>query len=380
VLGALFREYSVFDPARGLTFQLLFHAEALRAGDAEGSFVAAAWEAYNRAFVAGTRGARRNAETLARLECEADRLQTPYARATVALMRAACALFEGNYSEVEAAAAHAEESFGTHCVGTLWEESVGGALRYAAMEITGPIRKLGESVPVLARRAVERGDRFSDAMLAMPMTLALLANDEAESARAFIEARCELAPPYAEFPHLMLETSLIDCLRYSGDAMAAWQRCEQSFRVYSRSLYTRIELLRVMAHHQRARCALTAAASSGDRRLLKVAEKEAQRVLGVHRPESPALAAATRAAIAAQSGDIPRAIDQLNTALRAAETAGIWAYHACFRWQLERLTAGEGFDPCSSAADAALRLDGIVNPARWVEIYAPGFGTSACVA
>ena len=369
VLRAVFRESSVADPMRGFLYQQMFHAQALRVGDPDAVFVGRAWDTYNRALAAGPRNARWNARRLAELELLAERLGSSYARATLALVRAATALFEGRYLEVETPATTAQQLFGEQCVGAFWEESVCCSLRCTAIEITGPIDRLQAHVPVLWRRARERGDRFLDPYVSMAMTLGLLAHDEPATAQDFVEQHHASAPADVQLPRFLLRNRLMDCLRYRGENAKAWQLWEEGWRAFTRSVYSRVGLISIMMHHQRARCALAMAAESGEESFIRIAEREAEIVRRLDRPESRGLSSATLAAVALQRGRLELARARLLEAVRASQDAGILAYAVSFRWHLERLAPAGGVN----SAEAELRAQGILRPERWVEVYAPGF-------
>ncbi|MFI5309476.1 MAG: hypothetical protein ACHQ53_19120, partial [Polyangiales bacterium] len=368
---------AVHEPLRGLLLQNVFSADALYLGDAEPVFVGVAWDAFNRSFFAGSRGGRGNARRLARLERSAARLDTPYVQASVAMVRSAVALFEGRYADAEAPAVLAQTIFGERCEGALWEESMCSSLRYTAMEIAGPISRLADEVPVMLRRATERGDHPSDATIAMAMTLALLARDEPDRARETIEKRRAELPPGSTLQRLFANNRLMDCMRYCGESVSAWQRLEELWPGYLRSPYRWVELPRIMMHHQRARCAVAMTAERWDDTLAAVAEREARVVLSVGRSESRALAAATRAALAWQRGESELARTELSLAVEAAATAGIGAFADCYRRQLGWITSGTPGEQMVAQADAALCEQGIVNPARWVEVYVPGFNRAS---
>lgn len=374
VLRAIFREYSAVDPGAGQLFQSLFHAHALLTGDRDAIFVGRAWDSYNRAFVAGVGGSRGNAHRIAALEREASELGTPYANATVALMRASTALFEGRYTVVAPHAADAQAIFGEQCVGALWEESLCASMRAIAIEIAGPLNKLVHDMPAMLRQADQRGDRFSQTSIRLAMTLGLLMNDEAASAREFLDIESAAIPELMILPRFLLKNRRMDCLRYCGESSRAWELWLQEWERDSGTWYRHLPLTKLMMHHQHARCALAAAAELGDDALLRIAERGGHIVRRIRRPEAPALGAAILAAVAWQGGEHEPARAALNDAVQGATQFGLLPYAACFRWQLARITPGDEGRRLMDDADRALRDEGVVNPAAWVEIYAPGFG------
>jgi hypothetical protein len=180
-------------------------------------------------------------------------LGTPYAKATLAMMRGAAAMYEGRHFEVDAFGQAAEDIFREQCLGASWEESVCAALRYSALEMTGPMTRLCEAAPVLLRRANERADQFSEATLGRTMSHALLSQDRPAEALAFLEERIARLGSDLDLRLWLLTQSVVDVLSYLGDHDRAWHELERSASVRVARVFDRAEYLRYASHYRRAR-------------------------------------------------------------------------------------------------------------------------------
>ena len=119
--------------------------------------------------------------------------------------------------------------------------------------------------------------------------------------------------------------------------------------------------------------ALSVAAAGGDRRLLAAAERDATRLERSRAGWAIVLARAIQAAVAVRRGDRSTAltrIEQAETLATSEDLAMIAA--ACRRRRGELLGGSEG-ESLVAAADADMRVRGVVNPARMANAWAPGF-------
>ena len=80
-----------------------------------------------------------------------------------------------------------------------------------------------------------------------------------------------------------------------------------------------------------------------------------------------------RAAVAHQTVRAAEALGYLERAEAAFDAAGMTLYAAAARRRRGELLGGAGRE-LVAAADAVMAARGVVNPARFAEMYAPGFG------
>ncbi len=360
------------DPLRGALLLRLFHEYAWRARDREATFVALACETYIGTFRGGAAATRRTARRVAELEKQASTMSEPHIQPTLALVQSAVAVFEGRYCEAGALARQAHESFVQHCPGTYWEELICTNIRFAALEVTGPLTTLSEEARRYLAYARDRGDRASDTIVSRALPLAYLAQDQPARAMEYLKERSSPVTASFDMHAWLVAASLADCLSYMDDPAGAFESCERLWSHFRRSSLYQSQYLRVASHQRHARTALALALRLGDSALLSVAERHLEAIAKARRPITLSLPVAARAAIASQRGAMNQARSELKRAEQLALGHGMIVSALCMRHQRGSL-GGADARHLIKEADHALTMQGIANPARWTEMVAPGF-------
>jgi hypothetical protein len=373
VLGAVFRECSIVDPLRGLLFQSEFYENAIRANERTAMFIGFAWDTYNRAALGGWKKRHMIAKRLERLEAMAGELETHYAQAVVLLMRGATGLQLGDWCAATELSGRARSMFREHCPGANWEEAISSYVNSAGRENVGPISAMLHDVPLVVRHANERVDQLTDALLSVTMGSALLAEDKATEARAFVEERLARLSGDMDMQLFGVILRTIDTALYARDGERAWSNYERLWPDYLRSGYDRSEWFSAFYRLRRARAALSLSSQRGDTRLHHVVEAEAKRLDRVGRPDFISLAEQLKAALAFQRGNLEEARRRLSVCSAASERVGLRVSAICARLQLGRITPGVEGEQLYAAGAAELRAQGVVNPDRWAELYSTGF-------
>jgi tetratricopeptide (TPR) repeat protein len=373
VLEAVFRECSIGDPVRGALLQSLFHEHAERSGDPLARFTASAWDTYSYTFVHGYSGARGSARRLAKLTAQAAELQSPYADATLSFVRCAIALYESRYHDAEPHGTRAERIYREQCPGAYWEESMCAALRFSMLEITGPLTSLQDEAPKLLRRAHERSDEFTQAMLSRIMSQALLASDQPAEAIRFLASRNLQSERELDLPRWLVALSSNDALCYAGRVEEAWQSFDAHYREFRKSPLAGSKFLQLTSVERHARSALRMSRLTGDPSYVPVVVQHIKTLERAGWPDADAAAWALRAALHLRRGERADAARLLRRAVDAMHESGA----ALLALATERSLALIGVDSRSrslAAIDADLLEGGAKNPARWADLFLPGFG------
>jgi hypothetical protein len=376
LLESSFRECAIADPLRGLLFQSLFYEEALRVGDSQAAFIGLAWGMYFLACVARAGERRSIARKLEQLEAEAARLKTSYLEGTALLVSGAAALFQGDYRRGGELTSRAQAIFREQCPGAAFEESTCALLRYTAVENVGPLSSLCQEMPALVRRASERQDELSDALLATHFGAALLVQDRPEQAIEFLLSRRVRLGDAMSMQLVAVAVQLSDAYAYSGNATAAFDTIERIRPAYLRSGYDRMNFICMVINLRRAHAALLLYARTRDPTFACIVETAARRLERMRRPDADTMAEGFRAGLAAQRSQPAEARQRMRRALALTEFVGIPVTGQCYRFQLGRVTPGAEGAQLTAEADAALRAEGVVAPERWVNIYVTGFEAS----
>jgi tetratricopeptide (TPR) repeat protein len=373
VLGSVFRECAVTDPVRGALFQSLFYEEALRAGDPEHVFIGFAWDTYNYALLASAQRYRRVEVRLTELARLAADLATPYAQATASFVRGAALISAARYAEAAVYTRRALPIFREHCVGAAWEEALCALTDSMVLENVGPLETLCRETPPMVRRADERVDQLSDALLCASMGPVLLIQDKPHEALEFLSKRLERLSSEFDVQWFTVTARMIDALLYAGEGVRALRTIEGFWRRYLRSGYDRFEFTSMLVRMRRARCALAAFPELGDPALHRIVTLEAARLQRMRKPDTKAQALGMLAALCFQQGNLDRAAQHLKQSLPLIESMGVGVPLHCYYLRLARVTPAAEAEAWRARGAGFLRAQGVVDPERFCRVYAPGF-------
>jgi hypothetical protein len=292
------------------------------------------------------------------------------------MLRTAAALSEHRLGDVVLHAEQAARIFGSQCLGAFWEESVVDAMRYAALEDTGPLTTLCERAPVLLRHAGERSDQFADAMLCRTVTAALLAEDQPERAIAFLQERLSalghVVGNALDLRCWLVVQSLVDCQCYASQESAAWECINRIWDDYLRSPFARANFMRSSSHYRRGRVATSVSAGRYDPELAGIAERHAKMLLRMRNRRALGGALAILAALASQRGEFGEARRLLLQAENTCRANGSVVPSYAAQLQRGRITPGPAGRQLVDEADRALRQLGVTNPVRWATTFVGG--------
>ena len=358
------------DTLRAADFQCRSLLLALEAGEPARIARGLAAEALFGALP-GSRTRARSAAYLERADVLASRLDEPYVLAITASSRGIVGFLEGRFRRGLVACDRAEAVYVEHSVGAEWEQSAVQMFGLWCLWFLGDVEELSRRLPVLLRHAEERGDQALSTALRSAWTNAhWLLRGEVDEARRNAELAWRGFYPGLRLRHAydFIARTQIDL--YVGDGAAAHRRCAERFPAVLHSLALGIQTVRITLRDLRARAALSAArvsAPSARRRLLAGAASDADALANEGAFWATPLAALRHAGVAASRGDTEGAARLLPAAIRDFDAAEMTLYATAARVRLEQL----GGD--ATATMQRLRLRGVVNPDRVVEMLAPGF-------
>ena len=378
VLQAVFRETIVTDPLRSPLFHAWFYETALRAGDEHDAFMAMIWDTYFYVVLRGPRAARAVEARLTHADERAQQLGTPYARANVEMLRGVAALFSSRYPAIVEHMTRALALYREQCLGATWEESITALALYGGLENVGPLTALCRDAPAQVRRAHERNDLLTDALLSVHMGVALIAEDRCDEAREFLAERMSRLSGAMDMQLMGVFLRAIDTELYAGDGAAAWRLVETHWPSYLKSGFDRLQFWSAFARMRRAHAAILLAVSGGDtaqpaHALERVAAEEARRLERMGRSDADVLACGIRGALAVRRGELSAAHAHMRTAVAITRGQGTPITAAAYQRQLGRIVPGAEGAALIAASDLELRALGIANPERWSNMYAPGF-------
>jgi serine/threonine protein kinase len=371
---------SMSEPIRGADFQTRGLLLALRAGEPLRIARALAMEAGHRA-TAGAPAAPQVAALLETAERIAREIKSPYARGMIGMVRGFAALMNGEWQPARDALEGAEGIFRDHCTGVTWERDTIHNFLLRALVQKSDIRELKERWSVFFREAHERGDLYAASMLsAFYRTMIKLAGNEPPETESELEAVLQGGTSERfSLQHSDAFESLIHIYLYRSDVATAWARIDSVWPLYARSMLLRIRMTRIDLLEMRARCALALAERPGERggEYLRRATDTAVRLEKEGQTWALAHALYIRAGIAACKEDSVRAVEHLLRSAAHYELADMPLRAHLLRYRLGEIVAGPETRAMHETAEQWIKGQGIVSPARWVGMYAPGFAKIA---
>jgi hypothetical protein len=240
----------------------------------------------------------------------------------------------------------------------------------------GQLVELKRRWTILVREARDRGDLYAETTLTtFPMTLIRLAANQQPESEAQLEAMLDRrgGQPF-NLQHSNAFDALIYLDLYRGDITRASVRLNTIWPQYARSLLFRIQHTRIQMLELRARCAV-AMAERTDRPapLLLQARRDAKRLQREGAPWALAHAHYVHAAIAACKEDPARAIAELTSAANLYDQADMQLNAQIMRFRHGEIEANPQTRAARESAETWMRDQGILVPARWAGMYAPGF-------
>ncbi len=158
---------------------------------------------------------------------------------------------------------------------------------------------------------------------------------------------------------------------YQDGGARAWETTNRRWSELTGSMIQRIEMVLILSHDLRARCAVAAAAQIDDsgRRswLLGEAESGARKLERAGSGWATALAGLLRAGIASVSGRRGTALAHLETTAGEFEASDMPVHAAVARWRYGRFFAG-----AATPEDRLLNRLGVRDPSRLAAVFSPG--------
>lgn len=333
------------------------------------------------ALFGATPGSRASARTADQLACAEDltvRLGDPRAQAMVAYSRGVAACFEGRFGDGVIACDRAQAVYAERNVGMDWELSTVQLVGIWCLLMAGDVEDLFRRFPALLRESDEHRNLSLSTCLRSSISNGYwLLRGELDEARRAADLANEGFYPGVQLRHAydLIARTQIDL--YAGEGEAAYARFAERLPAITRSLCLRMQVVRILLIDFHARAALAAACAgppSARDRLLAAAARDASALELDGAPWGKSLAALRRAGIAAVQGDTAHESGYLVTAIRGFDAVPMKLFAAAARVRLAEL--------CGDEAPVLQRMQswGVVEPARIVEMLAPGFPAAGSLA
>jgi eukaryotic-like serine/threonine-protein kinase len=208
----------------------------------------------------------------------------------------------------------------------------------------------------------------------------MLARDEARAARRLVaeeKGRWTRHGFHLQHWNQLYADSSIDL--YVGRGVRAHRRMEGHWGSLTRSLVLQVQLIRVEAYQLRVTCALSAACSDSELApvLLRKAERWIKRLEKEKRPWIAPIAAMLRGCVCMLRGEGSLASEWMVRAADGFDSQGMRLYAAIARFRLSQTADGEAAEVAARRAHEYMAAEGVVNPARLSNVFAPGIAIAS---
>ncbi len=361
--------FGLYDVIRSLEFQTRALLLALGTGDPERVALALAIEIFAEA-TGGRRTARRTRRLLGELERLIEETSDPLLEGWMYAARTGVAFGHGEFEQALQGSARTLEVIGP-LPGRDYERSTIALFGLWSLYFLGRWSELDERQRELDKEARQRGDLYSLANFRTGILNAVwLMRDRPDRARS------DLADAMKPWPerrfHLQHHWQILaECQTalYLGEAERAWDAIARGWGPFHRSMFNRMEVVRIEAEHLRARAAIALARSASGarvRRILARAERAAAHLARERAAWAGALAVLVRGSVADARGDRAGAAQLLEDGAARCDGCGLAGYAAAAR---VRRAAWLGED--GRAARDWFTAEGVVAPDRMARMMVP---------
>ena len=314
----------------------------------------------------------------------AGRLGARYPASLTEMAAGMQACSQGRWSEGQRSLKRAEDRLREARTGISWELDTVRHFRVLALLQLGRWSELFAELPGLLGPAREQGNLYLEIHLRHWVeSFRHLVEDRPDSAR---ETLAETAGGWSQegvhFQHFGHLYAAAQVALYQGRGARAWQLVTRRWAELTGSMIQRIEMVLVLSHDLRARCALTAVAEiddspEKDRRhdagrrtwLLGQAEAGASALERAGSSWAQALGSLLRAGIASAGDRRGSALAHLEAAAADFEASDMPAHAAIARWRYGRLFTGTAADDEQILGRLGVRdlerLAAVFSPGRW---------------
>jgi tetratricopeptide (TPR) repeat protein len=367
---------SAIDSVRAAAFQTQHLLLSLDAGEPHRVLRALCVEAIFLAMV-GTRNGKRIDHVVALVAKLADELDSAETRAFYEGTIGIVSFQQGQFRRALEYCRRAEALLRDRCTGYRWEISTAQIFSTYSESLLGHLRTFMQRLPGLLKEANERGDLYTHTVLATTVchTAALVDDDPDRGRREVADALARWnVPNEMHMQHFNAIMSDANTDAYCGDSLGAYARIDRPWRLFQRSLVLHMQTLRCMAHFARARTAL-GSVRQGRRELLRVAAADARALQREKASYCVALGTIVEGGVRFLRGDQDGGVRILQQAANLCDGVEMRLHADAVRWELGHILGGDEGAALVSAADAALRAEGVRAPARMVTTFTGGLTT-----
>jgi serine/threonine protein kinase len=363
------------DTVRGAALQARNLWAALRLGE---PYRAARALALESAYAShpGRKSWRRTSSLIARARGAAERCGNMHALGFAAGSASAAYYLNGKFRKSLTLGKKAIVQLRAHARDVSWELDTAEVFAVSALAQLGALKELRERTARSLRQARDRGDVYASVNLRIGHANLywLIVDDPARARRDADEAMAEWSKDGFHLEHYFELLARTNLDLYTDTPREAHARVVERWRALQRSLLPwKVQSLRILSWHMRARAAL-AVAAQGDERdaLLRAVEADARRIARERMPWATPLATMLRAGVHRVRGDESGAVSLLRDAMSTFEGVDMALHANVARRALGALLGGAEGDTLVDSAEAWFHEQTVKRPDGFMAMLGPG--------
>ncbi len=378
VFGVVATGLGVVDSIRGMDFQSRALRLALDTGERSRVAVGLCYEA---CFVAsqGVGSLRRAGRLRDEARRAATSIEDNYVEAWITAASAFISYFGGRFVRAVDQYAEAEVQFRERTVGSVWEINQSRVFGMHALRLAGSFARLAALQDEYVLDAVQRGDRYMETTLRRSNAVICLCADRPGQTLDELERATWMAPERTfHLQHWYELEARAQLALYTRAVDSAMETLVERFARLADSMLLRIQTVRTTAHWLQARILLASDCreAADARGSLRRAAKLGRSLLSEKVGAATVWGQLVLAAVAAQRGRTDGAAAALRHATEAAEEHAMPFMAAVARRRQGQILGGEEGAALLASADESMRAEGVADPEKLTQVFAPGFDAS----
>jgi tetratricopeptide (TPR) repeat protein len=365
---------SMVDTVSAAEFQTRNLLLALRAGEPLRVARALCGEAVQSA-AHGPKGGARAIKVLDMAREIAQRIDSLDAMGVAAAATGIASYLQGQWKSAREWCDRAEPILSELCTGAGWELAVTQLFGLNATFYLGDLHSIAVRLPAVLADADAREDVFAATSFRVGYANLtwLVRGDQDSAARNIREAAARWTRSRFGLVGFAIVLAEANLLLYSGQGERAWQIVKKHRGPLADSQMMRVHYVRVESLYLRARAALAAVAErEATQSVINSAHRDTEALSADGAPWAAALACLIRACAAQITGDTSKAIGLFSQAEDRLMQCGMTLHAAVARRRLGRLVGGMAGSRLIGESDAWMLANGVCQPDRLAEIFAPG--------
>ena len=303
----------------------------------------------------------------------------PYLHGMFRLSEGMVGLLVGRWLESLRLLQEAESVFTQECAGVAWELATVRVFSLWNLLYAGKYAELCRLAPIWSQEGADRGDLYQAVSIAAgQQPVCELIADRPDAALNILD---ESLRRWTQRDH-NVQLAVAVYIRawiylYRGMPSTAVEILAREWPGLKKNHYLRLSAVRQWLYSARAQSALALACTAADPApLLRAADQDAGRLEADYALYAHALARLIRAGCASVRGDTRNAMALLETTAAEFDAADMTMMAAVARRRLGELKGGADGRALIDESEAAMRAEGVRNPARLTLMFANGFETA----